>query len=187
MKNNKAFTLIELIIAITMLSIIMLSIFTIYFNIINANKKLELTRILQENSRNITENIAKDIREKGIDYVYHRNYDPIDYSWWNAILAIKNSWGVYCLINKNTPNSCDNSSCTWSNLKNCYFGKRGWNAISDERVMINKLRFFISWNGDDITNEWNEWKVTVIFELSDLSKSTKFSVETTISEKVYKK
>jgi prepilin-type N-terminal cleavage/methylation domain-containing protein len=62
--NKKAFTLIELILAITILSIIMLSIFVIYANIIESNKKLELSRILQENARNITETIAREVREK---------------------------------------------------------------------------------------------------------------------------
>jgi len=52
-----------MIVAITILSIIMLSVFVVYSNIININKKLELSRILQENSRNITESLATEIRE----------------------------------------------------------------------------------------------------------------------------
>jgi prepilin-type N-terminal cleavage/methylation domain-containing protein len=87
MKKNlilkQGFTLIELIVAITIFSVIMLSIFFVYSNIITVNKKLELYRILQENSRKITETIAKDIREKGINFDYYDNsqtYKTLDYT-----------------------------------------------------------------------------------------------------------
>jgi prepilin-type N-terminal cleavage/methylation domain-containing protein len=63
-KFKHAFTLIELIIAITILSIILISIFSVYSNIINANNKVKVSRILQENTKNIVENIATAIREK---------------------------------------------------------------------------------------------------------------------------
>jgi len=66
--QKKGFTLVELVVAITILGLIMVSVFTIYINLINVNRKLEQTRILQENTRMITEKIATDVREKGIDF-----------------------------------------------------------------------------------------------------------------------
>ena len=63
-KNRTAFTLIELVVSITILSVIMLSVFMIYSNLIQINKRLEALRIVQENIRNITEQIASDVREK---------------------------------------------------------------------------------------------------------------------------
>ncbi|NCP76635.1 prepilin-type N-terminal cleavage/methylation domain-containing protein [bacterium] len=63
-KNRTAFTLIELIVSITILSVIMLAVFEIYSNILQINKRLEVMRTIQENVRNITEQIASDIREK---------------------------------------------------------------------------------------------------------------------------
>lgn len=62
--SHRGFTLIELVVAITILSVIMLSVFTIYSNIIQINKRLEVMRVVQENVRNITEQMASDIREK---------------------------------------------------------------------------------------------------------------------------
>jgi prepilin-type N-terminal cleavage/methylation domain-containing protein len=59
-----AFTLIELVVSITILSVILLSVFMIYSNIIQTNKQLEVMRVVQENVRNITEQVASDIREK---------------------------------------------------------------------------------------------------------------------------
>ena len=70
-KNPSAFTLIELIVSITILSVIMLSVFMIYSNILQVNKRLEIMRTVQENIRNITEQIASDVREKGIDLSYY--------------------------------------------------------------------------------------------------------------------
>ena len=69
--SNKAFTLVELVVSITILSVILLSVFDIYSNILSVNKRLEVMRIVQENVRNITEQIAVDIREKGIDFSYY--------------------------------------------------------------------------------------------------------------------
>lgn len=63
-KASAAFTLIELVVSITILSVIMLSVFMVYSNLIQINKRLEAMRILQENIRNITEQMASDIREK---------------------------------------------------------------------------------------------------------------------------
>gem|GEM_PF-3026757 len=82
-----------MIVSVTILAIIMLSIFVIYRNIIFINKKLELDRIIQQNSRNIIESLATEIREKGIDYEYYSNLtEKLDYSGsGNTILAIANS------------------------------------------------------------------------------------------------
>ncbi|EKE26320.1 MAG: hypothetical protein ACD_4C00337G0008 [uncultured bacterium (gcode 4)] len=192
--NKKWFTLIELTVAITILSIVMLSVFVIYWNIVNANKRLELIRVLQENSRNITENIAKDIREKWIDYNYYSSFQALNYSSWNTLLAIKN-WDVYCLI-ENT-GYCDvDNSCDTDN--SCYLWKLNWKKISDGRVWVKNIKFYISWKPNDtnITNKDAEWKATVAFELgiapgrwisSSLAKEIKMNIQTTISEKIYKK
>ncbi|MDD2487601.1 MAG: type II secretion system protein [Candidatus Gracilibacteria bacterium] len=191
-KDRSGFTLVELVVATTILSIIMLSIFSIYFNIVDTNKKLELARVLQENSRNITENIAKDIREKGIDYGFYTSLtEELNYSGsGNTILAIKGPQ-FYCLMDSS--NVCK-SDCEGN--RECFIGKSGGKRISDERVIINKLRFFISGTNDDVTNLSREGKVTLVFELgimpgkglnADLAKTTKLNIQTTISEKIYKK
>ena len=62
--KQEAFTLIELVVSITILSVILLSVFMIYSNLIQVNRRLEVIRIVQENIRNVTEQMASDIREK---------------------------------------------------------------------------------------------------------------------------
>ncbi|EKE28568.1 MAG: hypothetical protein ACD_3C00043G0007 [uncultured bacterium (gcode 4)] len=195
------FTLIELIVAVTILAFVMLSVFVIYSNILQINKKLELNRILQENTRTMIEWLASDIRTKWLAYWYYNNVttQPLDYSGnWNTILAIKDrddlaNPNVYCMQKQKI--NCDNSCYT--NPKWCYLWKLNSDIkLSDDRVEVNNLRFYISWKpSQDITNEDKEWKVTVVFDLSlapgkwisrALAKENELHIQTTISEKVYK-
>lgn len=92
-KKNKAFTLIEIIVSITILSVILMSVFSIYTNLIAINKRLQVIRVVQENARSITETIASDIREKGIDMSYYdgsSNDKSLNYSGSGSrVLAIK--------------------------------------------------------------------------------------------------
>ena len=67
-RDSFGFTLIEIIVSITILSIVLVSVFEIYSNIIVMSKRLELGRSLQQNARQIVETVAKDIREGGIAF-----------------------------------------------------------------------------------------------------------------------
>jgi len=183
-----------MIVSVTILAIIMLSIFVIYRNIIFINKKLELDRIIQQNSRNIIESLATEIREKGIDYEYYSNLtEKLDYSGsGNTILAIANSW-EYCMQKQS--NSC--SRDCYKNNRWCFLWKLNTDIqLSDEKVQVNNLRFFIS----DNKSIWaldgkKEWKVTIVFDLSvtptawinsNMIKDSNIHVQTTISTKFYK-
>jgi|GEM_PF-6540997 len=62
--KTSAFTLIELVVSVTILSIIMLSVFVVYSDLIQVNKRLEALRMVGEDTRTVTERIATDVREK---------------------------------------------------------------------------------------------------------------------------
>ena len=66
--HTAGFTLIEIIVSMTILSIVIVSVFQVYSNIILLSKRLELSRGLQQNARTIVETIAKDVREGGIAF-----------------------------------------------------------------------------------------------------------------------
>ncbi|MBP8016922.1 prepilin-type N-terminal cleavage/methylation domain-containing protein [Candidatus Gracilibacteria bacterium] len=200
-KTNSGFTLIEMIVAITILAIIMLSIFGVYSNIINVNKRLELARALQENSRNITETVARDIRENGIDFGYYDGLTEdkkLDYiGSGNSVLAIKGGIKYYLMKDiLGTITICDIGVFD----KDCFFGSMSGSSfkkISDDRVEIRNVKFFISGSGsENIQNTNAEGKVTMVFDLgiapgkgilSDLAKEYSIKVQTTISEKIYKR
>lgn len=192
--NSHWFTLIEMIVSVTILAIIMLSIFVIYRNIIFINKKLELDRIIQQNSRNIIESLATEIRDKWIDYSYYSNLtEQFDYSWsGNTILAIANSW-EYCMQKQS--NAC--SRDCYKNSRWCFLWKLNTDIqLSDEKVQVNNLRFFISDNKSVWVLDWKrEWKVTIVFDLSiapnawinaNMVKDSSIHIQTTISTKFYK-
>jgi type II secretory pathway pseudopilin PulG len=62
-KNKKAFTLIEIIIAITIFMIVMVSVIQIFLISSQLTNKVDINRQVQENIKNLTETIAEDIRK----------------------------------------------------------------------------------------------------------------------------
>jgi prepilin-type N-terminal cleavage/methylation domain-containing protein len=65
MKNNnkKAFTLLEILVALTIFSIFMVSMIMIYASSANIDRKIDINRTMQENTKNIIETIAEDVRK----------------------------------------------------------------------------------------------------------------------------
>jgi prepilin-type N-terminal cleavage/methylation domain-containing protein len=61
MKNKLGFTLIEVIVSISILSIIMISIFAIFNLSADLNNKIDISRSMQENIKNIRQIISEDI------------------------------------------------------------------------------------------------------------------------------
>lgn len=182
------FTLIELIVSITILSIIMLTIFSIYSNVVQVSKKLELYRYLQQNIRSITELLANDIREKWVDYARYNNPSEksINYSSWNVFLFIKGS-KTYGIFKKKVDdyelcpsiNGIENNTCDLKNPKTIsYFGfyttdPKKPTILTTDTVTIKDLKYYISatmagwivwepliWNPNS-----KEWKVTILLEI----------------------
>jgi prepilin-type N-terminal cleavage/methylation domain-containing protein len=63
---NKAFTLVEVLISITIFSVIITSIIWIYVISSDIILKSDINRIMQENLKNVSNTIAEDIRKNGI-------------------------------------------------------------------------------------------------------------------------
>lgn len=194
--QNKWFTLIEIIISITILSVIMVSVFSIYWNLISINKKLEVSRAIQENTKSITESIATSIRNNWIDYSRYNTSNPdtenrsINYSDWNNILFL--SWWKSYYLAENISWTSVACSTSWDS---CYL--YDWEKrISDERVSVSWLRFYISWKwANSLESDSYEWKVTIVFDLKiakiswvsiDMAKNYETRIQTTISERAYK-
>jgi len=194
--QKQGFTLIEIIIAVTILSFIMVSVFGIYSNIIALNKRLAVSRSLQENARNITEIIAKDIRENGIAFgcYNHTAASSSDCPWVAGNTEYAGS-GSRVLITKVAPADCpgggsdcfvsyylmhDNlaslPSMCQANDTDCYLWRELPDGqrirITDKSVKLDNLKFFIS--GVDsktfASNTDSEGKVTLSFLLAPAAK-----------------
>jgi Tfp pilus assembly protein PilW len=61
--------LIEILVSITIFSIILVSVFQIYITATDINAKTDITRAVQQNIKSSIEKIAEDIRKNGFDCV----------------------------------------------------------------------------------------------------------------------
>lgn len=97
MKNNKiklkAFTLIEILISITILSIIMISVIQIFIHSTWVTSKSDINRIMQENIKNVMSHVSEDIRKQWISWTSVS-------IWWNCDM-INNTWSKLCLKSSN--------------------------------------------------------------------------------------
>ncbi len=195
MKFNKSwFTLIEVIVSVSILSIIMVSVFVIFQLSADLNNKTDISRSMQENIKNIVESIAEDIRKNGISWV---NSDIIS---WDCNLPLNNtynSWTKLCVWN----NSYYLAKKVWENwnrisnysecdkITQCFLVKNNWVVItqlSNSWVDFNNLSFYIS-------NSWIK-KVVLNFEMQpsntkwikpNLISDNKIIFQTTLSERLY--
>lgn len=190
--QKQGFTLIEIIVAVTILSLIMVSVFGIYSNIIGLNKRLAVSRSLQENARNITEIIAKDIRENGIAFAcYNQSIAAASGCPGVTGAAEYSGSGSKVLITKVAPADCpgggddcfisyylmhDNMASIPSLCQvgdtDCYLGRELPDGqrirVTDKSVKLDSLKFFIS-GVDSKTFSANtdaEGKVTLSFLLA---------------------
>lgn len=72
MKKNTThawFTLVELIVSIMIFGIMMISVMSIFLFSSQMSARVELNRVMQENIKNVVEDIAENIRKKDIDGV----------------------------------------------------------------------------------------------------------------------
>ncbi len=84
LKNTSGFTIIEMVIAMTIFAVMSITIMTIYIQTTYIAEKMRNTRFLGESAREITERIADDVRSLGISgttlpdattYIYWNNPD----------------------------------------------------------------------------------------------------------------
>lgn len=194
------FTLIEIIVSVSIISIVMVSIFMIFFKTSEINRKIDLGRIMQENVKNIVETISEDIRVNSINiydssnvchYTNCHTFSPWDrYSIWSKLFIWNNTYYlakkdlVFWFLEVWNISEC---STVWSN---CYIVRNNWSVtspLSNSWIQVNDLSFYVS-------NHY-EKKVTVNITLqpaskkwinSSLIKENKITFQTTLSERLYK-
>lgn len=213
--RTQAFTLIEVLVAVTILAVVMVSVFEVYFGVLTLNRRLEFSRSLQENARSTTEMFAKEIRERGIDLAFYDNGSAartLDYENGNDVLAVRpdalGNASRYYLMQDSVTGPV---SCTDPAAKDCYLGRESVGSdgsservrVTDARVKVESLRFHIvgtsaatvSSGTAPVSSGIREAKVTAVFELGvppakgldpNVAKKLKIRAQTTISEKIYK-
>lgn len=192
---KKAFTLIELIVSITILSIIMLSVFTIFFLASDLSNKTDVSRMLQENIKNVVETIAEDVRKNGINICdLWNNCHKFDtsslfvesddlYVWANHYYLAKYDKTVSDYIKVQKQSDCSSLADNCVIIRQNSFAK---DRLCNSWVQFSSFKFFIS--KDYIP------KVSVDFTIlpasskwikSNLIKENKIVFQTTLWERFY--
>lgn len=196
-KKNEysAFTLIEIVVSITILSIIMVSVIMIFINFSDISTKSEINRAMQENIKNVVETISEDVRKNWITWVSNSLIDGCNFTldlWWSFYkkwnklctwiwsdyyLAKEIVWGGYLRVYDIL--DCDKMS------ENCRIVKN-WDPLTNSFVTIKDLNFYIS--NDYIPKV----TINIIMQPSakkwvkpNLIKENKIVFQTTISTRSY--
>lgn len=187
-RKTSGFTLVELVISITIFGMMSLAITSIYIQTTYLGQKMRQTRHLSETAREITERIADDVRQKwihgntlsdGTSYVYWNTPDTYSLSG-SEVLSVGDGTTKYVYGKKEilgwttVINHCeavdkiDPKTHCGLYLVNGSDYTNAFNLVdsfipeeSQKRVKIENLKFYISGDGKN-----TEKKVTLIFTLA---------------------
>ncbi len=214
--SSSWFTLVELMIAMTIFGMMSVMVMTIYFSTTNTTRKLNAERELAESAREIIERISEDVREywfSGAATSFDVNYDPwrsYDYSGSGSeYLNLGNGQYVYGKKNTNGISPCIDTlseqtktdpriHCGLYLINYDDNGSRGYNLVDSftpdenrKRVKISHLRFYISGDGEGTAH-----KVLLSMDIAliprngisaSLASNTILHIQTTISERGWRK
>lgn len=185
MKNrakSSAFTLVEMMVSMTIFSLIMVSVFTVFIYNTTMSAKVEIERSMQENVKSVLDTLREDIQVWEI-YPLH-SLEPRRLTVWDAeyYLALKED-------DTFTPQVWDTDilEC-WTLANTCYFMKKDTNGsypLSNSFTAFENLQFHV-------TDVWIP-KVTITFTArpaakkwvgADLIKNSKVPVQTTFTKRI---
>lgn len=187
--NNKAFTLVEIIVAVTIMSIVMVSVMFIFVNSSQLSMKIDINRVLQENSKNIIETISEDLRKNDLKVCstwitkWCIGDDNISVSnelwiWENHYYIAKKNVTLWDYIKVDSNGECNKKQC---------FLLKNWEILSNSLVTINNLEFSIFKEHTpkvqiNIYMKPMAWK----WVNSNLIKNSELNLQTTLSETYFK-
>jgi len=191
-KKNFWFTLIEMIVSITIFSIIMVSIIMIYSRSVNISSQYDINRELRQNIKSLLEDIAEEVRKNHIKWVKN-GYWPYTFSahTWTMLKV----WNIEYKLEKYKYDDLTNSdnSLNCSDIKTiCKINKYKslsliW-PLTNSKISFSDFRFEVSW-------KWEIPKVKINFVARpavrawispEVIKRSTITVQTTFSERLLK-
>lgn len=201
-KNKKWFTLVEIIVAVTIFSIVMISVMSVYIISSETTYNSDIDRAMHESIKNIVMEISEDITKNGISWVSDSISSP-DCKLPEKDKNDKKEWFIFCtwshiymiykkddLWNLFAVSDSNKSECEKIGTE-CYLTKAEiWDKkpspLTNNLVTVRKANFIV-------TNDWVK-KVTIVLELqpstkawvrSSLVEKNIFNLQTTLSERTY--
>lgn len=198
MKTNTRqtwFTLIEVIVALTVFSLIMVSVMTIFYLASQMSTRVELNRHMQENVKNTLDIISEDIRTWNIDWVREFAWLTCQTNDWESshVLCISRSlnnieiW-LWEKISDTSWNIINGSDYCSDIARQCHILKREngweWYPLTNSMSHITRLDFTF----------WNPGHPKIMINLgirpalmqgmaSNLLESQEIAIQTTLSER----
>ncbi len=193
--NKKAFTLLEIIVAVSIFMIVMVSVLQIFSISLDLTNKIDINRQMQENVKNVTSTISESVRIDWINWVKKNivdNYSLSDSSnivnWnflkiWNDIYYLSD-W--YVSWNYSRVNFSDMQSiCTL--LKNNCFLVKNQSMLTNSWVALEDLNFTLMWEQKrKLVINFTMRPATKKWIKTSLIKKSKLVFQTTISERFIK-
>jgi len=195
-KHKKSwFTLIELIITITIASIIIISVVDVFILSTDISMKTDINRNMQKNIKNVVEFIAEDIRKNWVG-----SWVAVDWSIDCTLPSWTNNYSTWSKLCTNSNNQYylayrddygirkSNSDCAWNTW--CTIVVNDWSdssPLANSYVNFSNLAFYLS--NDKVP------KVTISFTAkpalwkwvkANLIKDTEIKFQTTITERFIK-
>jgi len=154
--NNKAFTLIEMIVSLSIFVLIVLIVINVYIVINHSQRRTVEMQKLQSDTRYIFEAMAQEIRLGVVDYNFYSNTSPPldlhpDASTDNYILALldQNADSVFFRRSGTDGSGTAIQYCKEITTGDCELvDGPGWQDVTPEGVQVIDLRFAITPSAD---------------------------------------
>ncbi len=152
-KSREGFTLIEMLIAISIFSLVLIVATNIYVTINNSQRKVVTMQKIQDDTRFLFEAMAQEIRLGSINYDFYESNginlhpDPALGGLDNYILAIDNQAGEEVFFRRSADSKV--LYCIINDLNDCDLSEDAlWQSVTPDGVEILDLRFAISPSAD---------------------------------------
>jgi hypothetical protein len=183
--SERAFTLIEAVVATAIFATVVVAMLGIYTSVITLDRKSRSQRLVADNSRFIMDFLSKEVRNGSIDYPSY----PLGLTDPDCTIVGK-CVDLY-IINQ----AGDSEHIYLDNLQNLVLVKNGGSAtnLNSSNVEVTNLKFYVRPQGDPYTSAklFNQQPfVTVILELTsnngaNVKDNIKIDLEGTFATRIY--
>jgi prepilin-type N-terminal cleavage/methylation domain-containing protein len=187
-RNRKGFTLVEVVVAMSIFSVLTVVVSGIFVNVSNLHRQTANLQRLQNDGRYMIEKIAREIRSREVDYPLINPqtcllFKPDELGNILMVQYIDDGKIGYSLdpSDKDCSNNPDNPD--------------SWAALNATDVEVKNLQFVVSPLADDVWNQEPEYniqpRVTILLTIANREGADKHrqevTLQTTISSKLYKR
>lgn len=202
-KGNLWFTLVEVLVAITILSLIMTAVIVTFITSSRVNNTVDSSRELQRNIKTAVEAIAEDVRKYGIDEIKKVGWVANDNEWelegWEILVidadGVQKQYYIWEKSLSGTWEARDNVSCKDVNRECRLIMHNGTIAspLTNGRVQFEDLNFYADLSDPTSLTKRYKDRVQVNFKIKpsykqglpkEFADKAQMTFQTTLSERI---